>query len=108
MRRNLTIAGLVLAALYTAACGTTKSSSSSASSGASPSPAACGHWANIRGDIRDGILSDSELRAKVGEVRSSASDPAVKAAATKLLGGITSNSKSSITEGYLALNKACE
>ena len=44
---------------------------------------------------------------KVGEVRSSATTPAVKEAATDLLAGITSHSKSGITAGYLALTSAC-
>ena len=102
MRRSLTIADLVLTSLIAAACGTSSSSSSS-----SGSTMACAHWINIREDVREGILSDSELRTKVGEVRSSATTPAVKEAATDLLAGITSHSKSGITAGYLALTSAC-
>jgi hypothetical protein len=103
MRRTLIIGTLVLTTLTVGACGT--SSSSSSSSG--KSLAACGHWANIRGDISAGILTDSEIRAKVSEVRSSATSPAVESAATTLLAGITARDKSDIASGAVALNSAC-
>jgi hypothetical protein len=104
MRRTLTITGLILAVTFTiVACGPTSSSSSSSGK----SVAACGHWANIRGDVSAGILTTSELRTKIAEVRSSASTPAVESAATQLLAGITSGSKSEITNGVKVLNSAC-
>jgi hypothetical protein len=102
MRRTFTAAGLLLAAFSVTACQGSSSSSSS-----SKSAMACGHWGNIRGDIRSGILSDSEIRSKVSEVRDSATTPAVESAATTLLAGITSGSKTGITSGYTALNAAC-
>jgi hypothetical protein len=105
MRRSLITAGLVLASLTAMACGPT--SSSSKSSGGSDSTLACGHWDNIRGDVRAGILTDSEIRTKVSEVRSSATSPAVKSAATDLLAAVTSRSKSGITTSYAALTIAC-
>lgn len=106
MRRFLTVTGLALFTLAaSAACGPTSSSSST--SGDSKSPAACTHWSNIRGDVRAGILTDSELRSKVAEVRTSASDPSVRSAATDLLAAITSGNKTTLTSAYLALNKAC-
>jgi hypothetical protein len=106
MRRTLTITALSLIALTAGACGT---SSASSSSGASKngSTLACGHWANIRGDVSAGILTISELRSKVSEVRDSATSPAVESAATKLLSGITSSDKSDIAAGAKALNSAC-
>lgn len=108
MRRTLTAGSLALLTLLAAACGTSsKSSSASSSGGASKSYAACTHWNNIRGDISKGILTDSELRSKVSEVRSSASDSTVEAAATELLSGITSGSKTKIATGAQRLNSAC-
>lgn len=111
MRRYLTIASLVLATVSVAACDTKTSSSSSSSasaSGSNSSVGACKHWNNIRGDISAGILTDAELRSKVGEVRSSATSPAVEKAATILLAGITSRDKTDITAGLVALNAACK
>lgn len=108
MRRVLTITGLTLATLAIGACGTSSSSSSSASSGGKASVMACGHWDNIKGDISDGILTDSEIRSKVSEVRDSATSSSVKSAATSLLAGITSRSKSDIAAGAVALNSACK
>jgi hypothetical protein len=105
MRRSLTIASLMLATLTAAGCGGTKSSSSRSPEG--ESTLACGHWANIRSDVRAGILTDSELRAKIGEVRSSATSSPVRSAATTLLAGVTANSKTTMTAGYTALNEAC-
>lgn len=106
MRRVLIITSLTLVTLTIGACGTS-SSSSSASSGGKGSVMACGHWNNIKGDISDGILTDSEIRSKVSEVRDSATSSSVKSAATSLLAGITSRSKSEITAGATALNAAC-
>jgi predicted small secreted protein len=102
VRRIVTIASLVLASSLAAACGT----ASGAKSG--KSMLACGHWNNIKGDIRSGILTDAEIRSKVSEVRESATSPAVESAATTLLAGITSNSKSKITAGAEALDSACQ
>jgi hypothetical protein len=104
MRRTLTITALSLIALTAAACGT---SSSSSSSSAGKSTLACGHWMNIRGDVSAGVLTVSELRSKVSEVRDSATSSAVESAATTLLSGITSSDKSDIAAGAKALNSAC-
>lgn len=102
MRRTLTTGVLALLALTAAACGTSSSSSS-----ANKSVMACGHWNNIKGDVSAGILTDSELRSKISEVRSAATTPAVESAATELLSGITAHSTSRITSGAKALNTAC-
>jgi hypothetical protein len=106
MRRLLIITSLVLIPFAVTACGPSSSSASSSTSGGST--LACGHWANIRSDVRAEILTDSELRAKVAEVRSSATSDAVESAATELLAGITSGDKNDMASGYLALNAACE
>lgn len=104
MRRSLTIAGIALAtASLAAGCG----SSSSSSSSSNRSVMACDHWNNIRGDVSAGILTDAELRSKISEVRSSATNQAVESAATTLLAGITSRDNSDIAAGARALNSAC-
>lgn len=94
MRRALIIASLLLVPL-TACNGGTIS-------------LACNHWGNIRNDMSDGVLSTSELRTKVTEVRDAASDAAVKRAAIKLLGGISSDSDYEMSEGAKALTTACK
>lgn len=106
MRRSLTIAGLMLAALSVAGCDTSSTSTSSASASKTGSMA-CTHWANVQGDIKAGILSYAEMRTKVNEVRSSATSPKVEKAATLLLSGITSKDKSEVAVGLVALNAAC-
>jgi hypothetical protein len=68
---------------------------------------ACRHWRNIMGDVKAGILTDSELRAKVSEVRESATSAPVRSAATQLLAGVTSKKKDQILSGYAALEAAC-
>jgi Spy/CpxP family protein refolding chaperone len=109
MRSTLTTTVLALLALSAAACGGTSSSSSSGGGGyrEAKSPMACGHWNNIKGDVSAGILTDSELRTKISEVRDAATDSTVKSAATTLLAGITANSSTQITAGAKALNAAC-
>lgn len=102
MRRTLIVSALALLATTTAACGTSSSSSS-----AGKSVMACQHWNNIKGDVSAGILTDSELRTKISEVRDAATSSAVESAATELLAGITANSDSKITSGAHRLNAAC-
>lgn len=101
MRRTFITATVALLVLSAAACGTASNSSSG------KSLMACGHWNNIKGDVTAGILTDAELRAKVNEVRSSASSKDVESAATELLAGITANSTSKIESGASRLNAAC-
>jgi len=83
------------------------SSSKSSSSGSNKSSMACTHFHNIVGDIKSGILTDSEIRTKISEVRDSAVDPAVEKAATHLLAGVTQNSEAVTELGFAELVKAC-
>lgn len=110
MRRNFIIGSLALLALLTAGCGSSTNSASSASASASASGTstlACGHWENIRGDIYAEILTDSELRTKVSEVRDSATSSDVESAATELLAGITGRNNAKVVSGFSSLNRAC-
>lgn len=109
MRRAFFLVALV-AASVAAGCGTTTTSGSAPAPAVDPNAStsnACRHWHNIMGDVNAGILTDGELRTKVSEVRDSASSTPVRAAATKLLAGVTSKSKDQIVAGYAALQGAC-
>jgi hypothetical protein len=67
---------------------------------------ACQHAHNILVDVNEGILTVSELRGKISEVRDDAETPAVKKAATEMLAAITSGS--GVASATTGLISACK
>jgi hypothetical protein len=99
------------AGIGTAACDDTTTSTGApapvTTRAGAQSPLACGHWANIRRDINDGVLTDAEAREKIGQVEDSATDDRVRAAARQLRAAITSGTHADIAAGLAALDRAC-
>lgn len=102
---------LVIGALSNNGSGSKSSSSSGNSSSATvanvSATAACVHWHNIMGDVQAGILSDSEIREKVKEVRDDAITVGVKNAATDLLAAVTSGNRSQVKTATVGMMLAC-
>lgn len=95
------------ATVFLVLIGISAQTSAGSSPGIGASPMACAHWHNIMSDVRAGILTDPELRTKLGEVRNSASDYSVKSAATELLSAVTRRDKSAILDAADDLEAAC-
>jgi hypothetical protein len=69
--------------------------------------AACGHWRNIRADLAAEVLTMSEAREKLSEVRDGAVTSEVRSAATRMLAGLTINSGKVAVTGMGELDSAC-
>jgi hypothetical protein len=99
------IAVLVLIALC-GVCGLWGQCSGSGS-GPAKDTAACGHWRNVRSDLAANVLTMSEAREKLGQVRDGAVTPTVRGAATRMLAGLTMNSGKVAVTGMGELDAAC-
>ncbi len=69
---------------------------------------ACDHFRNIMGDVRDGLLTDAELRDKLKEVHDDAviGTDAVQLASTHLLAAATSGS--GVLDAAAEMSTACK
>lgn len=73
---------------------------------------ACNHWANVVGDIRDGVLTGPEVRTKVKEVNESArvsDNERVRTAAQEALRAATqAQDADELGQAFGELNNACQ
>jgi hypothetical protein len=69
--------------------------------------AACQHFGNIMDDVRDGVLSDDEIRTKLQEVERRSRGGPVADEARALLAAYTQNDVEGVTEASFALHAAC-
>lgn len=71
---------------------------------------ACQHFSNVLGDVRDGVLTDSEFRAKMQEVNDDAKvseDAQVRNSARDLLAAVTSGTTDEVTASTNSLAETC-
>lgn len=71
---------------------------------------ACEHFRNVMGDVRDGVLTDAELRKKLKEVHGNASigTAQVQDAAREMLAAITQDDSDSLIEATKQMDAACK
>lgn len=97
--------GVVVALVVTvASCSPSQSASDSAGS-----RQACSHFRNVAGDYTAGVLTLTELRDKLIEVRQRAdiATPRVQAAATAVLAAITSGDLDALRSAVIEMTAAC-
>ena len=81
----------------------------STSSASDASSLACTHFRNVMSDVRSGILTDAELRAKLVEVHDDsliAAEP-VRLAATAMLADITQDETVALRRDVNRMDQAC-
>lgn len=69
--------------------------------------AACSHFRNVAGDQTRGILTDSQLLAKMQEVADDAPPGPIQRAADQAVRGLIDRDDDAAAAGVLALGKAC-
>lgn len=71
---------------------------------------ACGHFANVIGDVRAGILTDAEIREKLREIYDKgrfADDQRVAQASQDMLAAMTSRSPDELADATARMSEAC-
>jgi hypothetical protein len=70
---------------------------------------ACEHWRNVMRDVRDGVLTDAELRAKLKEVDGSTAIATVQVqeAARRMLAAVTQGDAEAFAAAVSEMDAAC-
>jgi hypothetical protein len=72
---------------------------------------ACGHFYNVLGDVRDGVLTDFELREKLREIHDTArvsETPGIASSAQAMLAAATTGTSSDVLDAASRMVDACE
>lgn len=109
---HVMIGVFVLALLMVGSCGAMTGwnldSNAPASSSAKTYTPACEHFMNVIHDLKAGILTRTELRTKIAEVRDSATNAEVKGAATTMLAAITRGDDAGTRTAADQVKAACD